>query len=764
MIGLVGVLLGSSIAKADALFTKDLYFGLQGDSDVTKLQEFLTSEGVYSGPITGNFFSLTLTGVKNFQSREGIAPVAGYFGPKTRSAANAILSQQLQASNEQAISETSSTPPAPTAPATTNDVQNSLQAQMNVLLQQVALLQKQLAAQQQTNQTLQQIQQNTTPPVQVVVQPLPTPAPAPAPNPSDTIAPIITAVQTANITKNAAVIAWTTNEYGDSVAYFGLSPGSYFSSTNGSVSAISTGYLHAVNLSSLSANTTYYYKVTSRDSSGNKGTSNEYSFTTAQELPGAITASQNPRVGSISVVSGSVNIKIGSYAITASAASTVTINSVTIGVGAGSTSSPTFYNLRVWVGGLQFGTTQSTGANGGAYSFSGTPFNVPKGGTVYVDVYADISSASNMSPPSTILSGCSGIGVDANNTVSCNTVNGQNVTIAAPPSISVSVESALAPASQIVMGSTGNTLAVFRFAETSNSESVKITDLAVNQNTTTKCGFGNLTLYQGSTPVGTAGSCLPTANGYSYSFHFATPVVVPQANSISLTLKGDVVSYSSSGAMDNSTHVFSIMARGVTAFGSTSNAAATVSGYASSNTMTIIRTKLTVSVAQLGSTVGRAKTSIDDLATLNFEASPAGALKLNNVVVTFAGSAPSSGAGFFNVTSNPASCLNCVVQIYDAASAVSYWPIAASGNTLTFNLGGYTMSAGMSKNFTLRVDSTNGTPTGTSGVSQTLGATIASAGDVSWTDGLDSAAVSGLGLVASTIPINIQSVAYAAGT
>lgn len=76
-------------AKAENLFSKDLYFGMQNDSEVTKLQEFLTSEGVYSGPITGNFFSLTLKAVKNYQTQEGISPAAGYFGPVSR--AKAIL-------------------------------------------------------------------------------------------------------------------------------------------------------------------------------------------------------------------------------------------------------------------------------------------------------------------------------------------------------------------------------------------------------------------------------------------------------------------------------------------------------------------------------------------------------------------------------------------------------------------------------------------------------------------------------------------------
>lgn len=72
-----------------ASFEHDLYFGISSDHDVTRLQEFLRDRGVYSGPVTGNFFKLTQEGVKRFQEREGIKPAFGYFGPKTRARANA---------------------------------------------------------------------------------------------------------------------------------------------------------------------------------------------------------------------------------------------------------------------------------------------------------------------------------------------------------------------------------------------------------------------------------------------------------------------------------------------------------------------------------------------------------------------------------------------------------------------------------------------------------------------------------------------------
>jgi len=156
---IIGLFISALTARAESLFTKNLYFGIQNDPEVIKLQEFLTNEGVYSGPITGNFFSLTLQGVKNFQTREDISPAAGYFGPITRAIANEILNIKIQASEQQAMIETGAKPTPLAAPKTTTDVVSSLQDQLNALLQQVSLLQQQLQTQQQT--TLQQIQQST---------------------------------------------------------------------------------------------------------------------------------------------------------------------------------------------------------------------------------------------------------------------------------------------------------------------------------------------------------------------------------------------------------------------------------------------------------------------------------------------------------------------------------------------------------------------------------------------------------------------------
>ncbi len=82
-----------------ASFDHNLYYGLTNDSDVITLQTFLTEQGVYTGLVNGNFFTQTKKAVINFQTQENILPAHGYFGRKTRIAANVILEAQASAND-----------------------------------------------------------------------------------------------------------------------------------------------------------------------------------------------------------------------------------------------------------------------------------------------------------------------------------------------------------------------------------------------------------------------------------------------------------------------------------------------------------------------------------------------------------------------------------------------------------------------------------------------------------------------------------------
>ena len=107
---------GRVLGAAAFNFTRGLSIGERGD-DVTELQNRLTAEGVYSGPITGYFGSLTSQAVKLFQAKYGISQV-GLVGPQTRQKLNEI---ELEAENALIGGDATSTEATSTEATSTPD-------------------------------------------------------------------------------------------------------------------------------------------------------------------------------------------------------------------------------------------------------------------------------------------------------------------------------------------------------------------------------------------------------------------------------------------------------------------------------------------------------------------------------------------------------------------------------------------------------------------------------------------------------------------
>jgi len=281
--------------------------------------------------------------------------------------------------------------------------------------------------------------------------------------------------------------------------------------------------------------------------------------------------STNNALGTQSVSAGTSGIKIGSYAFSASSAEGVNVNTVSVKLNGNASGTNGFQNLKLLVNGTQFGTTNGVLSAGTIYSFSGTSFNVPAGQTVDVDVYADsLSAATGTFTPATYLVGYTGVGQTSFTSVTApaNTnIQGQTVNFSGNPSITIAADSSNPPAGNIVQNSTGNTLAVFRFTETSNVENVKLTQLNVLDKVASQsvlAAFSNVSLWNGSTELGTAASPVwdSTNVGWDYDFNSLTNLVVPQGNSVSLTLKGDAGSVTSGSLTDNSTSTFEIVQTG----------------------------------------------------------------------------------------------------------------------------------------------------------------------------------------------------------
>lgn len=155
------VLLMPFFVSAQA-FERDLRFGLQGDSDVIKLQEFLADRGLYSGPITGNFFSLTLKAVKKLQTQENIKPASGYVGAKTREKLNQLFVLELKDSDQQASTESAALPVSVSITPTPTKTESAKPSALTLMINQIAALQKQLDL---------LLKKTPTPPVQTVTVP-----------------------------------------------------------------------------------------------------------------------------------------------------------------------------------------------------------------------------------------------------------------------------------------------------------------------------------------------------------------------------------------------------------------------------------------------------------------------------------------------------------------------------------------------------------------------------------------------------------------
>lgn len=96
MMVLVGVLILLPFGlEAREPFNKDLRYGMVKNSEVKRLQQFLKDEGVYTGPITGNFYSLTRDSVKKYQKDYRIK-ITGVFDKATRSKVNEVSMVEVE--------------------------------------------------------------------------------------------------------------------------------------------------------------------------------------------------------------------------------------------------------------------------------------------------------------------------------------------------------------------------------------------------------------------------------------------------------------------------------------------------------------------------------------------------------------------------------------------------------------------------------------------------------------------------------------------
>lgn len=97
----------------------------------------------------------------------------------------------------------------------------------------------------------------------------------------DVTAPVISSIAATNVSSTSATVTWTTDETATSKVYYSLTtPVDLGTSSSTSDSSLVTS--HSLDLTGLTATSTYYFVVESADSSGNTATSSENSFATLE--------------------------------------------------------------------------------------------------------------------------------------------------------------------------------------------------------------------------------------------------------------------------------------------------------------------------------------------------------------------------------------------------------------------------------------------------------------------------------------------------
>lgn len=191
---ILGVSSGADLVQASATFTKTLALGSSGAA-VTSLQTLLTTQQVYTGPITGYFGTLTRDGVKTLQAKFGLDTV-GTVGPKTR----ALLNQLATASTTTPLTMSAATTPAGVS------TDPSLVPEDSV----ASVIGSSSRTYKRYTRTTKIIP-TTTPVVTTttVTQNVTTPAPStPTVTPTPILAPVPTPTPVANPTTTAAALQW----------------------------------------------------------------------------------------------------------------------------------------------------------------------------------------------------------------------------------------------------------------------------------------------------------------------------------------------------------------------------------------------------------------------------------------------------------------------------------------------------------------------------------------------------------------------------
>ncbi len=251
-----------------------------------------------------------------------------------------------------------------------------------------------------------------------------------------------------------------------------------------------------------------------------------------------------------SVTVGGNNQRIASFRVTAGSAESMQVGSLTFAkIGTGFE----IQNLRIMINGSQFATSRAViSSNESAITFSGySSITVPAGGSLIIDLYADVLSSSTVglySSPMSLI-GWTALGSVSGASMSSSSfhsgVSGQNVTVVTPSVVSgasVSANSGFANPSYAV-GDTYKKIASFGITAPT-SQSVTVGSLTLAKYGNTSLGLQNMKIMlNGSSQFGTTRATVGTTES-SLVFSSANPVTVQASGSVFFDVYADILSSS----------------------------------------------------------------------------------------------------------------------------------------------------------------------------------------------------------------------------
>jgi hypothetical protein len=384
-----------------------------------------------------------------------------------------------------------------------------------------------------------------------------------------------------------------------------------------------------------------------------------------------LTVAKNGTVSDTSSVPNITGVKIGSYVLQANSSEAVRITNLTVVMGGTIVSTTSLANLYVSIDGVAATPVSPQGSN----NFS-VDFTIPANATKVVDVYADIANVSSVTASTSI--SVNGYGTGSNITIASASVIGQTVTIGAG-TLAVPTVSNTSPDGQLVVGATVSKIVDFNFVSSSGASNISEMYFDVTG------PISSLTVGGVSFPViSSTGSS--TANGLNIN----VPVGYGGTNVPVL------VTYKSIGLNGETSMANAIVKLTGYKYTSGNNTVATTSLTVnpSSNTMTVVASKPTVTLSNPTQTTIVGGTVV--VARVTVSADAKGDVSLINLPISIVGTTGSSGLSIGTTTQVKigSSIASTTGGIYSFTGAT-----AATG-TITFTGdNGYVIPAGTSVTF-----------------------------------------------------------------